>query len=56
MGWYTVDYSYAENSYYGSQKGCKFVREQCSEESWGDDFCTYVHYSRADCVVDSILL
>lgn len=40
MGWYSVNYSFADPSYWGSGAGCDFATKQCSPSTWGSYFCS----------------
>lgn len=40
MGWYSVNYTYADPSYWGSQAGCAFATEECTATTWGRYFCS----------------
>lgn len=39
-GWYSINYGAAQRWRWGWRKGCDFVMKPCSEESWGDLYCT----------------
>jgi hypothetical protein len=39
-GWYAANYSMADPNYYGSQAGCSFVEEMCSNSTWGRYYCS----------------
>ena len=40
MGWYSVNYTFADPSYWGSGAGCSFATDMCSSSNWGRYFCS----------------